>query len=990
MTRPAGYAVVALALAVAAAVALAFLVAVPSGRAEPLPIAILAGVAAAAVVASVVVARRRAAGLEASEARFRLLVEGVEDYAIYMVDAEGRVTTWNGGVERLLGYRAEEVIGQPIARFYPEADVAAGQPARDLAVAREQGRSETESWRVRRDGSRFWGRVVTAPLRDAGGTLVGFARVMHDLTQRLRAEESLALHAQQQAVVAEIGQRALAGGDLKALMSHAAAQVADTLGVAYAAVLALEPEGDALRLTAGVGWRAGLVGTARVAGGPGSYGGLVLAAPGPVVADDLATEARFVPPPFLVEHGVVSGISVAIPGATRPFGLLGAHATQHRRFSDDDAHFLQSVANVLASALGRAEAERALREGEARFAGIIDSAMDAIITIDEAQRITVFNRAAEEMFRCRAAEALGRPIDTFIPERYRAQHREHVRGFGETGVTSRSMRTPGLLAARRTDGDEFPIEATISQMRVGGQRLFSVILRDISARKQAEEALRRSEARLAGIVGSAMDAIISIDAEQRIVLFNAAAEQMFQTRAAEAVGQPIDRFIPERFRARHREHIRKFGETGVTSRSMWRPGDLLAVRADGVEFPIEASISQIDVAGQRLFTVILRNVSERKRAETALARQAEMLARMGQEAQAREAYIRNVVESLRDGLVVLDSEGRVAVWNDAMARQAGLEAASAVGRQYRDLGACLGGEAGVEAVRRLLGGRTEDFVLEAVEQTGLPAGRAVRNVRGSLLRQRGEPAGAVLLIEDITERVALEQAARQADKLAVLGTLSAGVAHEINNPIGIIMSRIELMIEDADRTGLPPEMRDDLAVLRRNADRVARIARSLLSFARKAPGEKVPLDLNGVVDELLLLVGKQAVTENITIRKQLGASLPLVAADANQLTQVLLNLVTNAREAMRGGGEIRLSTSGDPDRPGWVRLCVADTGPGIPAEIRGRIFDPFFTTKPTGSGLGLAVSYGIVKDHGGTLTVESGDGAGATFTIALPGVGLPA
>ena len=237
--------------------------------------------------------------------------------------------------------------------------------------------------------------------------------------------------------------------------------------------------------------------------------------------------------------------------------------------------------------------------------------------------------------------------------------------------------------------------------------------------------------------------------------------------------------------------------------------------------------------------------------------------------------------------------------------------------------------------------------------------------------------------------MALERAAQQADKLAVLGTLSAGVAHEINNPIGIIMSRIELMIEDADRTGLPAEVRDDLAVLRRNAERVARIARSLLSYARKTPGQKAPLDLNTVVDEMLLLVGKQAITEKITIEKQLGANLPLVVGDVNQLAQVLLNLVNNAREAMTGGGTIRLTTSADPDRPGWVRLSVADTGPGIPADLQGRIFDPFFTTKPTGSGLGLAVSFGIVKDHGGVMTVESREGEGATFTIALPGVGLP-
>ncbi len=933
-------------------------------------------------------ASRRTKSLEASEERFRLLVEGVEDYAIYMVDPEGRVTTWNAGAGRITGYRAEEILGQPMARFYPEAEAVAGRPARDLAVAAEAGRFESEGWRVRKDGSRFWAGVVVTPLRDEAGRLVGFAKVTRDLTSRRQAEEGLALHARQQAVVVDLGQRALARADLASLLAYAAGQVADTLGVEYASLLECEPGGDALRLVAGVGWRPGRVGAAMESAGGGSLAAFTLAAEGPVVVEDLGAERRFAPPPLLAEHGVVSSVVVAVPGEPRPFGVLCAHTTRRRRFTEEDVHFLQSVANVLAGAIARAGAEQALRDGEARFAGIIGSAMDAIVTINAEQRITVFNRAAEEMFRCRAADVIGQPLDRLIPDRFRGRHHEQVRVFGKTGVTSRSMRTPGVLAARRMDGEEFPIEATISQIEVGGQTLFSVILRDISARKQAEETLRRSEARLAGIIGSAMDAIISVDAEQRIVLFNAAAEQMFQLPATEAIGQSIDRFIPARFRNRHREHVRNFGETGVTSRTMWRPGDLLAVRADGVEFPIEASISQIEIAGQRLFTVIIRNLSERKRAEYALARQADMLARMGQEAQRREAYIRNVVESLRDGLVVLDPAGHVAVWNQAMARQVGVDTDSAVGRHYRDLAGLLGGEAGEAAIERLLGGRTEEFVLEAVEQAGLPTGRAVRNVRGSLLRRGGQPAGAVLLVEDITERVALEQAARQADKLAVLGTLSAGVAHEINNPIGIITSRIELMLEDATHAGLPVEMQEDLKVLRRNADRVARIARSLLSFARKAPGQKAPLDLNTVVDELLLLVGKQAVTEKIAIHRDLAPHLPPVEGDANQLTQVLLNLVTNAREAMAGGGEIRITTGLDPARPGWVVLKVADTGPGIPAEVRSKIFDPFFTTKATGSGLGLAVSYGIVKDHGGALTFDSREGAGATFTLAFPG--LPA
>src|SRR5262249_45368079 len=127
----------------------------------------------------------------------------------------------------------------------------------------------------------------------------------------------------------------------------------------------------------------------------------------------------------------------------------------------------------------------------ARLTGIVDSAMDAIITADEKQRIVLFNRAAEQIFRCAAADAVGQPLDRFIPERFRYAHRQHVQDFGQTGVTNRSMYRPGTLWALRSDGQEFPIEATISQVETAGQKLFTVILRDITERKETEEALRK-------------------------------------------------------------------------------------------------------------------------------------------------------------------------------------------------------------------------------------------------------------------------------------------------------------------------------------------------------------------------------------------------------------------------------------------------------------------------------------------------------------------
>src|SRR5687768_4274930 len=385
-------------------------------------------------------------GSSIADDRFRLLVEAVQDYAIFLLDAEGWVTTWNAGAERIKGYSAEEIIGRHFWILYPPNDAERGTPALQLHAAAESGRFEDEGWRLRKDGSRFWANVVITPLRKPSGELIGYAQATRDLTQRHQVEESL-------------------------------------------------------------------------------------------------------------------------------------------------------------------------RRSEARLSGIIASAMDAIISVNEEQRIVVFNAAAELMFRSPAHEAIGTSLSRFIPERFRAEHAKHVEAFGRTGVTSRSMWTPGTLVGRRADGEEFPIEATISQVETGGQRFFTVILRDVTERRRADEALRRTEARLAGIIGSAMDAIISINERHEIVVFNAAAERIFDCPAAEAIDTSIHRFLPERYRAAHEQHIRSFAETGVTTRSMGALRPLVGLRRDGTEFPIEATISQVEVGGQRLYSVILRDITERKRTE---------------------------------------------------------------------------------------------------------------------------------------------------------------------------------------------------------------------------------------------------------------------------------------------------------------------------------------------------------------------------------------
>jgi PAS domain S-box-containing protein len=352
-----------------------------------------------------------------------------------------------------------------------------------------------------------------------------------------------------------------------------------------------------------------------------------------------------------------------------------------------------------------------------------------------------------------------------------------------------------------------------------------------------------------------------------------------------------------------------------------------------------------------------------------------------QQAHERERFISNVVASLQEGVVALDPQGRVVTWNQAMERRYAVAASEVRGRNFFECFPSVEREPWGDALRQLLSGAIEEFTLEATEHQTLRRGRVVQNLKASLLRQHGQPAGVVLLIEDITERVALQHSAHQSEKLASLGTLAAGIAHEINNPTGIISSRIELMLLDAEARPLPEGVVEDLRVLHRHAQRVSRIANGLLSFARQSPREQGPVDLNRVVEETLLLVEKSITKEGVVLRRNLAARLPAIWGDGNALQQVVMNLLTNARDALEGDGEIVLETADDGPA---VRLTVRDTGGGIPPETLPRVFDPFFTTKPDGTGLGLSISYGIVNDHHGTVDVQSKPGHGTTFVLTFP------
>jgi len=473
---------------------------------------------------------------------------------------------------------------------------------------------------------------------------------------------------------------------------------------------------------------------------------------------------------------------------------------------------------------------------------------------------------------------------------------------------------------------------------------------------------------LEGLLGAAMDAIVVVDEQQRIVLFNAAAERMFEAKASEVLGQPLDRFLPERHRAEHARQIARFARGGHTNRRMGALGRIFGLRAGGEEFPAEASISQAEVGGHQLFAAILRDVSERSRAEEAVRRQALSL------------------DQVHGSVVALDLSGVVVFWNQAAERLFEVSREQALGRPMQELLAATNILPGVvaEVVAAVRASGHHEAENEFVSASGR---RSDHHTSCSLMRDAaGEPAGVIAVTQDVTERrrtlaahLEAELRARRAVELAEVATLTAGIAHDVGTPMNTILGYAQML----ERSLTDPADRERASIIAEQVRRVAKLIRTLLDLARRGDRASAPVDLARVLDDGLAFFREKLRRRGIEVERDY-APVPAVLGDADRLQQVFLNLFVNAADAMPDGGLLRVSLA-SPE-PGVVEVRVRDTGEGISEEVLSRVFDPFFTTKPRGqgTGLGLVVSRGIVLDHGGTIEARSRPGEGAEFLIRLP------
>jgi PAS domain S-box-containing protein len=345
---------------------------------------------------------------------------------------------------------------------------------------------------------------------------------------------------------------------------------------------------------------------------------------------------------------------------------------------------------------------------------------------------------------------------------------------------------------------------------------------------------------------------------------------------------------------------------------------------------------------------------------------------------------------LEDGLVVFDEDERIVRWNHALAHFYGMRPAEAIGRTLDELFDPPFVEA-LRAARQENPRGTTLFKVPLLARTARDAEdttdpqRLLVNATIVPLRSGANAraiAGTILLIEDLTDRVRLEEQLQISEKMASIGILAAGVAHEVNTPLTGISSFTQMLLEGAD----PGDPRTVLLEkIERQTFRAAKIVNGLLTLSRPGTSgnERTQVDLNDVITDVFSLLEHQFTAGKIRVRRELSSTPATVVGIEHQLQQVFLNLFLNARDAMPSGGWLTVTTKADGS------LCaaeVSDTGSGIPPEHLARIYDPFFTTKAIGrgSGLGLSISYGIVHEHGGSIRCDSAVGQGTRFTVSLP------
>ncbi|MFV1988642.1 MAG: PAS domain S-box protein [Gemmatimonadota bacterium] len=607
---------------------------------------------------------------------------------------------------------------------------------------------------------------------------------------------------------------------------------------------------------------------------------------------------------------------------------------------------------------------------EMRFSAFADSTADAMIVSDADGRIRFWNRAATSIFGFTADEVLGEPVLMIVPETLHARYEEGMKAAARGGPLV--LLAPICLTGLHKSGVEVPIELTPGSWNEGGATFFSAVVRDITERVEAENRLRASTEYYRAILEHLP--VVAYEAS----LDQPASMTWLSPQIEELLGSPADRLegaeaFFERIHPDDRDWVaaaswvgRDSGSMDIEFRISHEDGRFLWIRDRAVVGPSVAS------DGSRVIRGVLQDVTAARESER------------------KRALLSKVVEQSSSSVIVTDIDGNIEYANPAFETITGYSREEVIGKNPRLLKSRGHPPAFYEEMwAELLAGRswTREFVNRRKDGTEYHQRSTVFPIQDA----EGRTQNFAGIGQDVSNERALEQQLRQAQKMEAVGQLTGGIAHDFNNVLAAILTNAQLLAME-----LPPEaahmgseVRDIESAARRGADLIKR----LMVFSRDEHLELEVVDPSEILKETVALL-RRLLPANIELTLEEAHSGALINVDRSGIQHILLNLATNARDAMPDGGTMVISTSvtgaetkgTESDGEPRVEIAVRDTGVGMDEETLERAFDPFFTTKDRGkgTGLGLAMVHGLMRRHSGTTRVSSEPGLGSTFTIRLP------
>ena len=941
--------------------------------------------------------RRRVAQLEAaktgseeveeavrdSERRYRLLAENVTDI-ILILDFNLNITYISPSVERTLGYGVEEAKMQGLRGMSTPASLEAATQilVEELAIEETAEKDLTRSRTLelvanRKDGSTSWVEAEMAFLRDQNDRAVGIVGVVRDITERKRTEEELTRYRERlEALVQQrTAELTIANEDLRSQITERKRAEGEVRQAKELFEKMFTSQRDA------------------------------------VFVFDVQT------PPFTLDCN---------PAATRMFGytrkemlgrtstLLHVDETSREKFRADT---LETVTQrgfvhltdfemrrkdgtvfpveytvvpledgqgkrvgwmtVVRDVTERKRAEEALRENEKRYRLIAENAADVIWTVDTNLRTTYVSPSVTRLRGYSVEEAMAQTLEEVLTP----ASLELATMVLTEAASVENMREEDLTRSRTLelelkckDGSTVWAEMTVTPLRDEDGRAvgFLGVARDITERRQVEEALSRSEERYRTILADAQDAYFEVDLAGNITFADNSTCHHLGYAGEELIGVNYKAFTAEEDAKTVYQAFNQVYRTGEPVRHLsWK-----VIRKDGATGFVEAAVSPLRSREGKMvgFRGIGRDVTERKRGEQALR-------------ESEERY-RGLFDRSLDSVYLHDFEGNFADANEAALSLLGYGQEEILSLNFASL---LSEDQLPKALQTLeeLKATGSQKELNEFRLRRKDGGYAYVETKASVIYHDGKPYAVLGIGRDITarkrmeaERKELEQKAQLASRLASVGEMAAGIVHEINNPLTGVIGYAQLLAGK----DIPEDIRKDIKAIDEGAQRVAGVVERLLAFARQQKPERDYVDINEIIATTIRLRVYEAQTNNIGVTTQFDALLPVTVADASQLQQVFLNLIINAETEMklaRGKGDLSIKTEAVDST---IRISFKDDGPGIAPENLQRIFDPFFTTrqKGKGTGLGLSVCHGIMAEHGGAICVESEPGKGATFIVELP------